>query len=177
MTAHSDMTQHSELVTVHLLQLPVPLAGRSRQWFEELQREFSLISAGAADDGADGHEGHHVPRRLMAMVDTLTARFAVVHDEPRERLEDAIDRGLLVLPDHVMQLPVEAAPATRALGDMLDEADRYCRQGRHLLTLATPDDLLAYRRWYLGQIADQLEGAAPVAWPDARDALLSDARG
>ena len=48
---------------------------------------------------------------------------------------------------------------------MLDEADRYCRQGRHLLTLATPDDLLAYRRWYLREIAEQLAGAAPVPWP------------
>ena len=171
------MTGSAQLVTVHLLQLPVPLAGRCRQWFEELTREFSLISAGAAGDAADGHEGHHVPRRLMAMVDALTARFAAVNDEPRERLEDAIDRGLLVLPDHVMQLPVEAAQATRALGAMLDEADRYCRQGRQLLTLATPDDLLAYRHWYLGQIADQLEGAAPVAWPDARAALGGDLAG
>lgn len=167
-----------ELVTVHLLELPVPLAGRSRQWFEELMREFSLIAAAAADGhDADGADGLHVPRRLMQMVDMLTARFAAAHDAPRERLEDAIDRGLLVIPDHVMQLPVEAAPATRALGDMLDEADRYCRQGRHLLTLATPADLLAYRRWYLGQIADQLEGAAPVAWPDARDALAAPVRG
>ena len=163
------MTAAPELLTVHLLQLPVPLAGRSRQWFEELMREFSLISASAADE--DDHP--HVPRRLMAMVDALTARFAAVQDEPRERLEAAIDRGQLVIEDHVLQLPVEAAPATRALGEMLDEADRYCRQGRHLLTLATPDDLLAYRRWYLGQIADQLEGAAPVAWPDARDAVTA----
>jgi hypothetical protein len=165
------MTASSELLTVHLLQLPVPLAGRSRQWFEELLREFSLIAASAADD--DDHPP--VPRRLMAMVDALTARFAAAQDEPRERLEDAIDRGLLVIEDHVLQLPAEAAPATRALGAMLDEADRYCQQGRHLLTLATPDELLAYRHWYLGQIADQLEGAAPVSWPDARSAVTGSA--
>jgi hypothetical protein len=158
------VTASAELVTVHLLQLPVPLADRSRQWFEELTREFTLISASAADD--DDHP--HVPRRLLEMVEVLTQRFAGVRDEPRERLEAAIDRGQLVIADHVMALPVEAAPATRALADMLDEADEYCRQGRHLLTMATPDDLLAYRHWYLGQIADQLEGAPPVAWPDAR---------
>ena len=149
------------LVTVHLLELPVPLAARSRQWFDELLREFALMSAGAAD----GHEGLHVPRRLMQMVDTLTAQFATVSDPPRERLEDAIDRGDEVIADHVLELPVQAAPATRALGDLLDEADRYCRQGQHLLTLATPDDLLPYRRWYLGEVEDQLGGAAPTPWP------------
>jgi 2-polyprenyl-3-methyl-5-hydroxy-6-metoxy-1,4-benzoquinol methylase len=156
-----------KLKTVHLLQLPVPLAARSRQWFEELMREFALIHAGSVDD----HESRHVPARLMDMVDALTSRFAGVDDEPRKRLETAIDRGDRVMPDHVMDLPVEAAPATRALGDMLDEADEYCRQGQHLLTLAPPDDLLDYRRWYLSQIADQLHGAPPTPWPEYRERI------
>jgi len=162
MTAARDV----QLVMVHLLELPVPLAARSRQWFEELMREFALISAGATD----GHDATHVPRRLMELVDALTARFAGVNDEARERLDQAIERGDAVVPDHVMRLPTEAAPATRALADVLDEADQYCRQGHHLLTLATPDDLLVYRRWYLGQIVDQLAGAEPTPWPQFRSA-------
>jgi hypothetical protein len=152
----------SALVTVHLLDLPVPLAARSRQWFEELMREFALIQAGAADD----HESRAVPAQLMAMVDRLTAQFSGVNDEPRDRLEAAIDRGDPVIADHAMDLPVEAEPAIRALAAMLDAADDYCRQGQHLLTLATADDLLTYRRWYLGQIADQLTGAAATPWPE-----------
>lgn len=157
----------ADRVTVHLLELPVPLAARSRQWFEELLREFALVAAGATDghDGHHGHDGPHVPGRLLQMVQLLTARFSAVSDAPRERLEAAIDRGDRVIPDHVMELPLEAAPATRALGDMLDEADRYCREGQHLLTLATTDDVLAYRHWYLGQIVDQLAGASPTPWP------------
>ena len=43
---------------------------------------------------------------------------------------------------------------------------RRCRQGEHLLTLATPPDCVAYRHWYLAQVADQLEGAQPVSWPE-----------
>ena len=155
------MTEVGRVVPVHLLQLPVPLAARSRQWFDELLREFALISAGATD----GHDGPHVPRRLMQMVDELTTRFAGVSDEPQERLDAATARGDQVIPDHLLELPVEAAPAVVDLGALLDEADRYCRQGRHLLTLATPEDLLLYRRWYLSEIVEQLAGAAPVPWP------------
>ena len=57
----------------------------------------------------------------------------------------------------------------RALGDLLDEADAYCAGGQHLLMLATPDDLLAYRRWYLGEFTRQAEGASPVPWPQVAD--------
>ena len=148
---------------MHLLLLPVPVAARARQQFEELTREFALMHAGAAD----GH-GAEVPRRLMDMVEVLTTRFAGLNDDARERLDAAIDRGDEVIEDHVMSMPPEAGPASRALGDMLDEADDFCRQGRHLLTLATPPDLVAYRRWYLGEVADQLVGAAPTSWPQYR---------
>ena len=49
---------------------------------------------------------------------------------------------------------------------MLDEADDYCRAGRHLLNLATPDELRAFRSWYLGQVRDQLAGGPPEPWPE-----------
>lgn len=37
-----------------------------------------------------------------------------------------------VIDDHVLLLPAAAAPA---LGDIIDEADAFCRTGQHLLTL------------------------------------------
>jgi hypothetical protein len=46
---------------------------------------------------------------------------------------------------------------------MLNRADDYCRQGA-LLTLATPDDLVAFRRWYLGEFRAQINGARPTPW-------------
>ncbi len=126
-------------------------------------REFALVHAGASN--ADGPE---VPRRLMDMVDALTTRFAGLDDQAGQRLEDAIDHGDELIEDHVMVLPPEAGPASRALADMLDEADVYCREGRYLLWLATPPDLVAYRRWYLGEVAGQLAGAQPTPWPRYR---------
>ena len=149
-----------DTVTVHLLEFPVRVAAAAREQFEGLTREFELIQVSAAD----GH-GVDVPRRLMEMVQALTTRFAGVADGPRERVEDAIDRGDLVIADHVMEMPREVGPASQALSDMLDAADEYCRQGQHLLTLATPPELVAYRRWYLGEITGQLAGAEPTPWP------------
>lgn len=148
---------------VHLLELPVPLAAKSQQHIEELLREFALI---AADDPEDEHR---VPGRLMELMDTLVRQFAGVGDEARDRLEAAIARGDRRIGDHVLDMPPEAAPASRALSDMLDEADEYCRRGQHLLTLATPQECVAYRRWYLGQVIDQLDGKQPTSWPQYRE--------
>jgi hypothetical protein len=157
------MSVASSLVEVHLLALPVPLAARSEQHFEELMREFLLI----ADGHQHGQSEHEVPARLMNLVQTLVQQFGTVTGPAEDRLADAIDRGDQVIDDHVLEVPAEAGPAAKALGVLIDEADEYCRRGRHLLTLATPTDCVAYRRWYLGQIITQLQGAAPVPWADS----------
>lgn len=60
-----------------------------------------------------------------------------------------------------------AVAATVSLARMLDEADEFCRSGNHLLTLATPPELLAFRRWYLGEFNAQLQGQSPLPWPEA----------
>ena len=49
---------------------------------------------------------------------------------------------------------------------MLDEADEYCRRGDHLLTLATPPEELRFRRWFISEFVDQVNGAPPTPWPD-----------
>jgi hypothetical protein len=148
------------LVPVHLLQLPVPLAARAQQWFEELMREFTLMHAGTAEAAH-----REVPARLTEMIDTLTTRFAGLNDDARNRLDAAIDRRDLVIADHVMHLPHDAAAASIGLGAMLDEADEFCRQGQHLLTLAEPAEVRAYREWYLAEVVKQLGGGTPTPWP------------
>ena len=160
------MSVTSSLVEVHLLGLPVPLAARSQQHFEELMREFTLIAAGHQQ----GNSEHEVPARLMKLVQTLVQQFGAVSGDAEERLADAIDRGEQVIVDHVLEMPTIAGPATQALGDLIDEADEYCRRGRHLLTLETPAECVAYRRWYLGQVITQVQGAAPIAWADSDEA-------
>jgi hypothetical protein len=160
------MSEEEPLVAVHLLALPVPLAAKSQQHFEELMREFALI----AGEHQQGHPDHHVPARLMNLVEHLVAQFGATTNDAEQRLADAIDNGDAVIDDHVLEVPAEAGPASQALGDLIDEADEYCRRGQHLLTLATPADCVAYRRWYLAQVITQLQGVAPVAWPDSREA-------
>ncbi len=160
------MTVTSGLVEVHLLALPVPLAARSQQHFEGLMREFVLIAAGHRQ----GHSEHEVPARLMKLVETLVQQYGAVAGAAEERLADAIDRGDQVIDDHVLQVPATAGQAAQALGDLIDEADEYCRRGHHLLTLATPADCVAYRRWYLGQVASQSQGANPISWTESDEA-------
>jgi hypothetical protein len=144
----------------------VPLAAKSQQHFEELMREFTLVAATGHSDRPD----HHVPARLMRLVDSLVEQFGATTGDAEQRLADAIERRDPVIEDHVIDLPPEAADASQALGELIDEADEYCRRGEHLLTLASPPDCIAYRNWYLGQVIGQLRGAPPVAWPDSDEA-------
>ena len=147
-------------VEVRLLQLPVPLWTRSQQVTDELLREFAL--AAAQDDDGD----HHLPARLTALIDTLTQRFDGASTEQEQQLFAAAAAGQETIGELVYRLPAAAGPASRQLGDMLDEADEYCREGQHLLTLAAPDDVVRFRRWYLWSFISQADGADPVAWPD-----------
>lgn len=160
MTAPSE---HGELVQTHLLELPVPLAAKAQEHFQELLREFTLIATDASTDG--GQDGEHVPARLLQLVDVLTQQFGGMNTAAEDRLEDAIAQGRPVIEDHVLEVPPAAGPAAQALGAMIDEAEEYCRQGQHLLTLAAPPELVAYRHWYLEQVVSQLDGQPPVPWP------------
>ena len=154
------MTSSEELAEVRLLQVPVPLWSKAQQVSDELLREFALASAQADDDD------HHLPTRLTALIDTLTQRFEGVSTEQEQRLMDAAAAGEEVVDELVFRIPPEAGPVSKELGDMLDEADVYCREGQHLLTLAAPEDVVRFRRWYLWSFIDQVAGGTPVAWPD-----------
>lgn len=148
------------LVQIHFLDFPVPLAARHDEHFEGLLREFALIARSSEDD-------HHVPARLLAIVDTVMAAYDGLNDEAGERVDRAILAGEQFIPDHVGQLPPSAAPAVQALADLLEEADEYCRQGRHLMTVPAPPDVAAFRCWYRDQLLSQLAGGRPVPWPES----------
>lgn len=149
-----------DVVELHMLQTPVQLWAAAQEHVDELLREFALMTAGFADGG----DGPDVPLRLVRLVADMTTRFAGSADEQRARLFAAAAAGEQEL-DLVYRLPPAAGPAAAELERLLDEADAYCRAGRHLLTLATPEEMVRFRRWYLGQVHDQLDGAAPVPWP------------
>ena len=152
-----------DLRAVRMLQLPVQIWAASQEHHDELLREFALMTVGSAEHSAHAPP---VPVRLLRLVDQLTRSYAGSSDEQRERLFAAAVHGEQVIDQLDYHLPVAVGPACVELARMLDEADRYCREGEHLLTLATPDDVRLFRDWYLGEIVRQLDGAPPEPWPD-----------
>ncbi len=147
------------LVTVELRRLPVELRARASEHMQELQREFVLIA-----EGLQHTEGPSVlPRRLLDLVEILQRRYGGFTVEQEDALDEALRDGVPTL-DLTFAVPPDAAEAAAALGALLDEADEYCREGRHLLTLATPPDLVAFRHWYLQQFVDQIAGHPPTPW-------------
>src|SRR4051812_32538685 len=151
-----------ELYDVRVLQMPVPLWSRSQEQHDALMREFALMSVPTDESELR----RHVPTRLAQLIDTLTADFEGVATEQEQQLFDAAAAEQPVIDELVYRLPLAAVPASKALGEMLDEADEYCRQGKHLLTLAADEELVRFRRWYLDQFIEQADGKPPVAWPD-----------
>ena len=147
------------LVEVQLRGLPPQLARNASEHFAELSREFLHLA------NADEAVRRDVPGRLLALSDALRAQFAQFTDANQALLEEAADRGDETI-DLTYLVPPEAGPAAAELAGLLDEADRYCEKGDYLLTLKTPPEALAYRRWYISQFVDQIAGAEPVAFAD-----------
>lgn len=146
------------LVEVRLREIPVPLWTRAKQQSDELLREFALASIGEA-------EGEHLPTRLTALMAALTETYGDRASAQEDLLFEAAATGRPVVDELIFEVPAAVAGACVALGDLLDEADDYCRAGEHLLTLAASPDTVAFRRWYLAEFVRQVDGEPAVAWP------------
>ena len=147
-----------EYCEVHFKDFPVAVQAKAAAHLDALQREFSLIRARAESQES-------VPHRLLALIEDLTNAYGGIGDRPNIEIAAARERGDESI-DLVYRVPASVADASRRLAALLDDADRYCRQGGQLLTLATPPDALAFRRWFLSEFASQLAGGQPRAWPD-----------
>ena len=149
------MNGDAQLVDVVLLGLPVEVHRRTSEHSDELQREFALLLASSAA-GAD------VPQRLLALVEELGTRYRGFTEGSQQQLLDALERGDESI-DLLYRVPRDVGDAVARLNGLLDEADDFCRNG-DLLTLAAPEEALAYRRWFLGEFQRQAEGEAPTPW-------------
>ena len=150
------------LVTVRLLDLPVGLHARSTEHNDELMREFTYIRAQSTDPDASD-----IPAKLLDLVDEVTERFSGFTAASQAELDDAIAAGTESI-DLVYRVPPDVAGACIHLGELLDAADDYCRAGDVLLTMATPDELVAYRRWFLDEFVRQASGEPPQPWSASR---------
>ncbi|HTE73908.1 MAG TPA: hypothetical protein VK640_12010 [Actinomycetes bacterium] len=149
----SDLAQ-SELHGVWLRRYPLRLGVRASEHYESVYRELALL--------ASSEQGSPVPGTLLELLEEMDRRSArnnaseQVRDEALARGEDSLDIELHVPPD-----VVEVAQRVEQL---LEEADAFCRDGT-LLTLEPSSDVVAFRRWYIGELARQVAGEAPESWP------------
>lgn len=151
------------LVGVRLLELPLDLQSRAQEHSDELTREMTLIAEQMRQQGDSGG----LPLRLVDLIATLTEQYSMFTVEQEHQIAAAL-RARQETIDLDYRVPASAAEAATAVGAIFAEADEYCRAGQHLLTLATPPELVAYRNWYLQQFVDQIAGADPVPWPHYR---------
>jgi hypothetical protein len=150
----------SDVVTIQLLRYPLRHYERSRAHFDELMRELQLVDLGAQS----GTTHRDLPQRLTDLVAELTTRYQARVDELDALRNEAIERGEVAM-DLVYNLPVEAKASVEKIGALLEECDEFCRNGAHLLTLATPPEIAEFRRWNLTEVLRQIEGAEPTPWP------------
>ncbi|HEV2760547.1 MAG TPA: hypothetical protein VGV86_13360 [Acidimicrobiales bacterium] len=144
------------LVEVRLVGVPLEIWQRSQEHTDGLLREFALIVQ-------DSEARAATPGRLLALVQELRAGYGEFSAAQRLQMEAALERGEADI-DLTYRVPPAVAGVAQALVELLDEADQYCRQGDHLLTLATPPDGVRFRRWFVGEFVNQVGGAPPVPW-------------
>ena len=148
------------LVEVRLLGVSLEAYRHSSEHHDELFREFALITEHQRDETAASVA---VPARLLALIADLRARFSGFTASSSAELHAAVERGDERI-DLVYRVPPEAGVAAAELDRMLDDADAFCRAG-DLLTLATPPEAAAFRRWFLQEFTAQAGGAEPTPGP------------
>lgn len=145
-----------DLARVRVLRVPVELWRRASAHQDAIQREFDIIMA----DLPDGS----VPYRLTELIAEYRQQFGAYSDPTWEDMYAAADRGDREV-TLVFEVPRDAAKAAVQLEKLLDEVDEFCRAGEDLLSLATPPELAAYRRWFLGEFVRQIdEGLPPMSF-------------
>ena len=148
----------TQLLSVHLLGIPIPLLREVSEQYDALFREFRLL----AERSSNAPE---LPGRLITLVDDLNGRYRSFTADTSAELDaaKASDRSSI---DLEYRIPPEAGPATAHYDDLLDEADRFCAAGS-LLTLAPSPEAVALRKWLLGEFIRQVGGETPVAWTES----------
>lgn len=156
------------LVAVRLLGLPLELHRRAVEHMSALHREFTLIRSVNEDEES-------VPVQLHALAEQLNGRFSGFTGAADAELSAALERNDVSI-DLVYDVPAEVGEASRQLAGLLDAADEYCRAAEYLITLASPSDTVAYRRWFLGQFVDQADGGPPTPWTQSTFAAAAGER-
>jgi anti-anti-sigma factor len=154
------MSAGNEPQELRLVDFPLAVYQRAAEHHAALQRELDVIRVSHPDVGS-------IPHRLAALLEEMHTDyvgFGPAMDMLGELAGSGQDRADVVIP--IVAGALGASEAISRLRELMEEADEFCRAGDHLLTVATPPDLAAFRRWLFGEIIGQLGGAAPTAWSE-----------
>jgi anti-sigma regulatory factor (Ser/Thr protein kinase) len=138
----------------NLRDVPVRLFLGYRERFFDLKREMTLIALGG--------KGNTIAHRLVALSRVMEL-FQPSQDAAVRRVEEAADEGLDRV-DLTVDVPIDLVPQILEFRQLLIKANDFCRD-EQLLTLAAGPQEQALRAWYLGELAAQASGEAPVPWP------------
>ena len=132
---------------VTLVGLPLALVMATAELGDALLREAALLAL-------SGEPVVGEPSRWQAPVFDVTTVF--------EPARQAMEQGHEKL-DLTVSFPVEACDGALRRLALIEEADRLAGEGE-LLSLPSLPEVAACRRWYLGEIARQLQGCPPSPW-------------
>ena len=149
----SDVAADPALYEIALGDVPTNLLLHAKTHVDNIVREFALAAAGAATG-----QSADVPAHLATLIETVTTRFAAARQAIKRQAVAAAAAGQ-TRTTLVLRLPLSAADAGLDYLRALDEADDYARAVR-LLTLATPPQHRAFRRWYVGALVSRLRAVA-----------------
>ena len=172
--ASADEAARSEqLHTVHLGAVPTEFLLAAKSHIDDVIRELELVSSQA------GTTGEPLPAPVRLLIEAVTRDFAPARAAIKRQALESAARGELVT-QLTLRLPLSAADAGERYLAALDEIDRQSRSAR-MLTLAPPRSHVAFRRWYLRGLIDQLRAAArgeslhpPEPFPQVLAAQVDD---
>lgn len=153
-----------ETVPVQVLSLPLEVYLEAEQHNDAIMRELMLLL-----QSSEARSGLDVPARLLEIAAEVRARFGAAATSIRKQVERAIEQRQETV-DIVMEIPVAGWEALGRLASQLDEVDRFCATG-DLLTLGSSPRLRRFRRWYVQQVADQVQGLPATPWPEDTESL------
>lgn len=166
--AWAEEEDASQTATVKLVSLPPVLWLAAQQHHDELLRELGWHFP-QRDDVRDHLRAAGRPRRLLAQA---------VGDAVARARRDGIVRAahsagptdswewVPAQVDLELHVPYDLGPDFVALQDALDLAERLSVAGKLLVRPGLPE-AIELRDWVCDQMAAQLGGAAPTAWPGA----------
>lgn len=143
----------AQLLTVHLLNMPVPVFASSRLRYAELRRELRLLALSHGQEYPLASE----LSELLVQAEQERRQSEGVH-----QIDQAMADGI----DHVdleYHVPTSAPATMSRLLVLLDMADEFCRDQTLLALAATPQQSQV-QRWYLTEFSRQAAGEAPLAW-------------